>query len=57
MIQLNSGDTDSDEDVPWSRLNDDNDENEESEENRQKTPSVLLKAKPEHNYVILQGIP
>ncbi|XP_012548661.1 DDB1- and CUL4-associated factor 8 [Bombyx mori] len=56
MIQLNSGDTDSDEDVPWSRLNDDNDENEESEENRQKTPSVLLKAKPEHNYVILQEI-
>ncbi|XP_026314772.1 DDB1- and CUL4-associated factor 8 [Hyposmocoma kahamanoa] len=52
-IQMQSGDTDSDEDAAWNRSNDDNDEN---DDDKTKTPSVLNKQRPKHNYLLLREI-
>ncbi|XP_047019246.1 DDB1- and CUL4-associated factor 8 isoform X2 [Helicoverpa armigera] len=52
MIDLNSGDTDTDDELQVHRTADDN----ETEENKGKLPPVLLKTRPKHSYLLLREI-
>lgn len=55
VMQIPSGDSDSDEEPTWIRTNDDDDD-EETEEDKSNPPPVLLKERPKHNYIMLREI-
>ncbi|XP_026733216.1 DDB1- and CUL4-associated factor 8 [Trichoplusia ni] len=52
LIDIHSGDTDTDDEAAINRSNEDNDDGEE----KGKKPSVLLKTRPKHSYLLLREI-
>lgn len=51
MVHIQSDDTDTDDEDPWENRT--NTQNED--EDRGSPPSVLLKTRPKHNYLMLRG--